>query len=102
MPRCAGITKRGARCTRTWSTADPRLQRAAWYCVQHDHQRPGSCSKCGHTYGARCTVCKREFMCGALAVPCPNPGCSEKRCPDEYDGFDQLDGFELLEPPEAD
>lgn len=53
------------------------------------------CSGCGHVYGAICSTCGCEFMCGQISVPCPVVGCVERINPAGRD----LDGYYGTEAP---
>ena len=36
------------------------------------------CDNCGHVFGARCSECGREMLCGSFAVSCPVKECAER------------------------
>lgn len=59
----------------------------------------GFCSNCGHVIGARCSLCKREMLCGSSSVPCPVAGCLEGVIPDAYGGREADSSRDVVEHP---
>ena len=66
-----------------------------------ESDRRGRCSNCGHRYGARCSECGMEFLCGAVSEPCGREGCADRILAERYRMPSDAAAFEgrLLEEP---